>query len=151
MDLGMWHPYQPRNVFRLVTGYATGVALAVVLAWLLASSVYRVGRNEPVVGAVRDLLPMALAFVPYAALVLSGGWWLYTPLAMTLMVSAWLTMSLLAMVVVVLAFRLDERVEQVARLHLPGAVAAMIGLLLMLLLASGRIWLESTMGIRSTL
>jgi uncharacterized membrane protein len=150
-DLGLWHPYQPRNEFRLITGYAAGVALAVVLSWLLASSVYRVGRNEPVVGSVRDFSPMAIALVPYAALVLSGFSWLYAPLAMLLMVSAWLTMSLLVLVVVVLAFRLDERVERVARLHVPGAVAAVVGLLLMLLLASGRIWLEAAMGIPSTL
>lgn len=151
LDLGLWHPYQPRNELRLITGYAAGVALAIVLAWLLASSVYRVGRNDPVVGAVGELAPMAIAFVPYAAAVLSGFSWLYTPLAMLLMVSAWLTMSLLALVVVVLAFRLDERVERVARLHVPGAVAGVAGLLLMLLLASGRIWLEAAMGIPSTL
>jgi uncharacterized membrane protein len=151
LDLGLWHPYQPRNEIRLITGYAAGVALAIVLAWLLASSVYRVGQNEPVVGEVQELAPMLIGFVPYAAVVLSGLSWLYTPLAMLLMVSAWLTMSLLALVVVVLTFRLDERVERISRLHVPGAVAAIVGLLLMLLLASGRIWLEAAMGIPSTL
>ena len=151
LDLGLWHPYAPRNELRLATGYATGVALATALAWLLGSSVYRVGRGEPVLASFPDLVPVALASIPYAALVLSAAGWLYVPLSVLLMSSSWLTMSLLALVVVVLAFRLDERIERVARLHVPGAIAALAGLAVMLALASGRIWLESALGIASTL
>ena len=151
LDLGLWHPYEPRNELRLLTGFGTGIALAVVLAWLLASSVYRLGSHEVGISSFRDFGWLWLAFVPYAALVLSGARWVYMPLSAFLMLSAWITMALLALVVVVLAFRMDARLDRPARLHLPGAVAAIIGLALMLGLATGRIWLESTLGIPSTL
>jgi uncharacterized membrane protein len=151
LDLGLWHPYKPRNELRLLTGFGTGIALATVLAWLLASSVYRLGSQDAGVSSYRDLGWLWLAFVPYAALVLSGASWLYVPLSALLMLSAWITMAMLALVVVVLAFRMDARVDRPTRLHLPGAVAAIVGLALMLGLASGRMWLESTFGIPSTL
>ncbi len=151
LDLGLWHPYEPHNELRLITGFATGISLAAVLAWLLGSSVYRVGRSEPGIHGVQDLYWIWLVFIPYAALVLSGASWLYIPLSVTLMLSAWLTLALLALVVVILLLRLDERVDRTERLHVPGAVAAVAGLALMLSLATGRMWLESTFGIASTL
>lgn len=150
-DLGLWHPWTPGNETRLVTGYLTGVTLAVVLAWLLGSAVYRVGRRHAGVTGVADLALVILPLLPLAVLLFSGASWLYLPTSMLLVISAWLTMSMLALVVVILAFRLDERVEQVQGLHLPGAVAAIAGLGIMLTLSFGRIWLENTLGIPSTL
>jgi len=151
LDLGLWHPYEPQNVLRLVTGFASGITLATVLAWLLGSSIYRVGRREAGIQSFWDLGWIWLAFLPYAAIVVGGPAWAYVPVSVLLMVSAWLTMALLALVVVVLAFQLDERVDRPARLHVPGAAAALLGLALMLALASGRMWLERTLGIPSTL
>ena len=72
-------------------------------------------------------------------------------LSLLLVVSAWLTMTLLALSIVVLAFRLDDRVTNGLHLHLPGTAAAIIGLGVMLALALGRVWLEQTLGIPSTL
>ena len=150
-DLGLWHPWAPGNEARLVTGYLTGVTLAVVLAWLLGSAVYRVGRRQAGVKGASDLALVIIPLAPLAMLLFSGAPWLYLPMSMLLVVSAWLTMSMLALAVVVLAFRLDERVEQVQGLHVPGAFAAIAGLGIMLILAFGRMWLESTLGIPSTL
>jgi uncharacterized membrane protein len=147
LDLGLWHPYEPQNELRLITGFATGVSLAVVLAWLLGSSVYRVGRNQAGIQDFRDLGWIWLAFVPYAGLVLSGASWLYIPLSVTLMLSAWLTLALLALVIVVLLLKLDERVDRTERLHVPGAIAAIVGMAIILGLATGRMWLESHFGI----
>jgi hypothetical protein len=39
----------------------------------------------------------------------------------------------------------------VAQLHIPGALAGIAGLAVMLLLAFGRVWLENVTGIPSTL
>ncbi|HWV24146.1 MAG TPA: DUF2085 domain-containing protein [Thermomicrobiales bacterium] len=150
-DLGLWHPWTPSNEVRLVTGYLTGIALAVVLSWLLGSAAYRVGNREPGVESFRDLAWVLLPFVPYAIALLSGAAWLYVPLSLLLVASAWLTMSLLALSVLILAFRLDERLTRPDGLHLPGAAAAVIGLAVMLSLALGRVWLESSLGIPSTL
>ncbi len=150
-DLGIWHPWTPRNELRLVTGYLTGVSLGVLLSWLLASSVYRMSTPKPGVRSGLDIVLMVAPLVPFGALVLSGEAWLYAPLSLLLVVSAWLTMTLLALSIVVLAFRLDDRVTSGLHLHLPGTAAAIIGLGVMLVLALGRVWLEQTLGIPSTL
>jgi uncharacterized membrane protein len=150
-DLGFWHPWTPGNVARLVTGYLTGVALAVVLAWLLGSAVYRVGKRQAGINGSMDIALALLPLVPLTVLLFSGASWLYVPVSLLLVGSAWLTMSVLALAVVVLAFRLDERVEHINALHVPGAAAAIFGLAIMVTLALGRIWLENTLGIPSTL
>ena len=150
VDLALPHLYQPRNDLRLLTGFAAGIALGAALVWLLGSSVYRAGRAEPVLGSLTDLAWLWLGFGPYAAVVRSGEGLLYAPLALMLMASAWITMSILSLVVVVLALRLDARIVQPARLHLPGAAAAVIGLGIMVLLAGGRAWLEAVLGISAS-
>jgi len=150
-DLGIWHPWTPRNEWRLLTGYLTGIAIAVTLAWLLGSAAFRAGKREPGVASFRDIGWMLLPLAPYAFAVLSGAGWLYVPLSLMLVGSAWLTMSMLALAVVILAFRLDDRLVRIEGLHMPGVAAAALGLVVMLALAFGRVWLESAMGIPSTL
>lgn len=150
-DLGLWHPWTPGNAARLVTGYLAGVALGVVLAWLLGSAVYRVGKRHAGIRGFADIAMILIPLVPFAVILYSEAAWLYVPISMLLVLSAWLTMSVLALAVVVLALRLDERVDRVQGLHIPGAAAAVFGLAIMLSLALGRMWLETTLGIPSTL
>ncbi len=146
-DLGIWHPYEPRNLYRLITGFGTGMALAVILCWLLASSMWNLSSAKPGISSIRDLGWMALLGVPYGLAVYSGWGGFYLPIAGLLVASAWLTLTVLMLVVVLLLFRIDERVRTVPQLHVPGAVAAGLALILMLALAGGRFWLERTFGI----
>jgi len=146
-DLGLWHPYPPENTLRLLTGFGTGVALAVILAWLLASSMWNFSRNKPVVRSFADLRGVAFGGMIFGAAVLSGWSPLFVPLSALLMASAWLTLSILMLVVVLLGLRIDERIRRMEDLHVPGAVAAALGLLAMLALAGGRYWLERVIGI----
>lgn len=150
-DLGLPHPWQPRNELRLVTGYATGITLAVVLAWLLASTTWRLSTREPVVGTWRTLLIAWVPFLPYALAVTSGAAWLYVPLSLVLVLSAWTVLSMLTLSMILLALRWDDRIQRAAQLHLPGTLAGLAGLGVMLLLAFGRVWLERMTGIPSTL
>lgn len=150
-DLGLPHPWEPRNELRLVTGYATGITLAVVLAWLLASTTWRLSTREPVVGSWRILLLAWLPFVPYALAVTSGAAWLYVPLSLLLVLSAWIVLSMLTLAMILLALRWDDRIRRSSQLHVPGTLAGLAGLGVMLLLAFGRVWLERVTGIPSTL
>lgn len=150
-DLGLWHPWQPRNELRLITGYAAGVALAVVLAWLVASTVWRLSDRRPVVENSRDIGLFWVPFIPYAIAVFSGAAWLYVPLSLLLVFSAWIVLSLLTLSMLLLALRWDDRIRLVTQLHVPGALAGIAGLAVMLLLAFGRVWLERVTGIPSTL
>ncbi|MGB3330912.1 MAG: DUF2085 domain-containing protein [Thermomicrobiales bacterium] len=146
-DLGLWHPYPPENVLRLVTGFGTGIALAVILTWLLASSMWNFSSPKPTVRSIGDLRGALLGGAVFGIAVLSGAGWLYTPVAALLMVSAWLTLTVLMLVVVLLLFKVDERVRTMQDLHVPGAIAAVLGLVVMLALAGGRYWLERVVGI----
>jgi uncharacterized membrane protein len=150
-DLGLWHPWESRNELRLITGYGTGVSLAVVLVWLVSSTLWRISSGAPAVRSMRDVGVFWIPFVPYAVAVLSGATWLYAPLSVLLMLAAWSVLTLLTMSMVLLAFRWDDRVTMRGQLHAPGAIAGVAGLAVMLVLAFGRVWLERATGIPSTL
>lgn len=150
-DLGMWHPYPPANLLRVITGYLTGIALAVVLSWLLASSVWNLGRPEPAVSSVGEMWAVVGLLVPYVALIQSAPGPLHLPLSMALVASAWITVSMIMLVIVLLVFRIDERVRTIRHLHVPVAVAALLGLTVMLTLAGLRFWMERTFGISNAM
>ncbi len=150
-DLGMWHPYAPANVLRVVTGYVSGIALAVALGWLLASSVWNLSRPSPGVASLRDLWLPVLMLLPYLSLILWGPALLHLPLSVALVAAAWIMLSMLMLVIVLMAFRIDDRVRTVRHLHVPVAVAALLGVTVMLALAGVRFWLEHTFGISNTM
>jgi len=150
-DLGLWHPYAPLNVLRVITGYLTGVALAIVLSWLLASSLWNLSRSEPGIDSFRALgLPVA-SVVPYTMLILWAPDALHLSLSTALVLSAWVTVSMLMLVIVLMAFRIDERVQTVRHLHVPVAVAAILGISVIGILAGARFWLEQTFGISNSM
>lgn len=150
-DLGLWHPWTPSNELRVITGYGTGVTLAIVLVWLVASTTWRISGRLPAAASIRDLALFWIPFVPYAIAVMSGAPWLYVPVAMVLMLSAWTVLSMLMLAMVLLALRWDDRVRRASQLHVPGVVSGVAGLAVMLVLAFGRAWLESALGIPATL
>jgi hypothetical protein len=77
--------------------------------------------------------------------------WLHVPLSTLLMMSAWIVIGTLALVTILLATKVDERIVRVHQLHIPGALGLILGVGIMLLLAFGRSWLERSLGIPSTL
>lgn len=150
-DLNLWHPYPPANIVRVVTGFGTGISLAVALSWLAASSMWNLSRPEPGIHSIRDLLLPVLLLVPYVALIEWAPAPLHLPLSLALVVSAWITVSMLMLVIVLMAFRIDDRIRTPRHLHLPVTVAAILGLTVMLVLAGARFWIESTFGISNAL
>ncbi len=146
-DLGVWHPWTSTNAVRVITGYGVGVGLAVALAWLFASSTWHLSRPTVGVGAVRDLWFAAAGLGVYGALLIWSPGWLHLPVATLLVLSAWLVVTMLVLVTILLAFKLDERVRSFGRLHLPGAMAALFALSIMIGLGSFRFWVERTFGI----
>lgn len=147
VDLQIWHPYEPRNELRLITGYMMGVALAVALCWLLGSSMWKLSQSEAGVRNWRDLVVPAAWFLPYAAIVLSGWNLFLLPLTWLMMASAWLTLTVLMLVIVLLIFRYEDQIGSIQQLHVPGVVASGLALIIMLGLAGGRFWLERTLGL----
>lgn len=150
-DIGWWHPWESTNVFRVITGYGMGVAMAVALVWLLAGTVFQIARRETTVRSVGDL-GWCVAPLPLLLVVLNLDWpWLHPLFATFLMLSAWVVLGMLALVTVLLATKVDERIVRVRQLHVPGTIGLVVGLGIMLALAFGRSWLERTLGIPSNL
>ena len=150
-DLGIGQVYPPTNVGRLVTGYGAGMALGVALCWLVAASAWRISRPLPGVATLRELAIPIVGLSIYGPLVVLGPDWMLLPVTACLVVSAWLTTTLLMLVIVLLAFRIEERISSIRALHVPVAIAALLGVVAMLVLAGGRFWLERTLGISHAL
>jgi uncharacterized membrane protein len=150
-DLEMWHPYESQNILRLVTGYLTGVALGVASCWLLGSSIWRLSRDKEGVRSFRDLIFPVGLLLPYAAVVVSGWDVLLVPITFFLMTAAWITLATLMLVVVLLLFRYEDQIANTRQLHIPGAIASGLALMIMLGLAGGRFWLERALGLPSLL
>ncbi|MCO5215114.1 MAG: DUF2085 domain-containing protein [Thermomicrobiales bacterium] len=150
-DVGVWHPWETTNLMRLITGYGAGVTIAVALVWLLGGTVYQIADRTPSIRGWSDLA-IILTGLPLLGLALRLSLdWMYLPLTLFLTFSAWMVVSTLVLVTGMLLFRIDDRIVHRPQLHAPGAFAAILGLVVIILLASGRRWLETTMGIPSNL
>ncbi len=150
-DLGLWHPYSTSNATRVITGYGTGIALAVAISWLLASSLWHVSVGTQGVGRIRDLTVPFAALAVYGALLWSRPAWLHLPVSMTLVASAWIVVTLLSLVIILLSFRLDATIRRVDQLHVPVATASLMAIVVMMALAGVRFWVEHRFGISNAM
>jgi uncharacterized membrane protein len=150
-DLGVWHPYEPYNLLRVVTGYGTGVSLAVALCWLLSSSLWNLSSPAVAVRNVRDLSGAGLGLAGYGLLLAWRPEWLHLPVSILLVVSAWLTVSLLMLVIVLLGLKFEASIRTYEQLHVPVAMAALLAISVILGLAGARFWLERTLGITNAM
>ena len=81
LDLGLWHPYQPQNWLRLVTGAGAGVALGATLCFLLGTTLWERPATERII-SWRDLGVTAVIWAGVAGLFLSGWGALYPVLTL---------------------------------------------------------------------
>jgi hypothetical protein len=146
-DLGLWHPWTPSNALRLVTGLGVGVGLGVAMAWLLASATWHLSDDRPTVTSTRELLFTLPMLAVLAALLWWASAWLHFPLATFLVLAVWLCVTLLVLVSLLLALRIDARMREPQQRHLPAAVAAVVALGIMVGRGAARFWLERTYGI----
>ncbi len=147
VDLAVWHPWEPLNATRLFTGFATGVALATLEIWLIGTSLWRMSSRKPVWTGPRELWWTIPAALGVYALVWLDIAWTYPLFVAALLVSAWLTVTGLALVIVISAFRLERRIGSIRQLEPPVVVAACGAIAIIIGLAQVRFWLESTLGI----
>lgn len=143
VDLGLHHWYEPDNRLRVATGLLTGIALATVLSFLLATTLWREGEwQQAPLGGVRELVAVTALQLPFVVAVASGVGVLFAPLALALVLAAVLVVGTLVLVVVVLVTRRDRSFDAVGQLHVPMTVALLIGLVVMAGFAGGRVLLE---------
>jgi hypothetical protein len=148
LDLALPHPYPPDNRIRLATGLLTGIALAVILCYLLATTLWRDAYwQRAVVSGPRELAMMVALTVPFALAALSRVDALYVPVATALLLSAVAVVAAMMLVVTVLVRQRDRTFASLSQLHATGTVALLLALVVMAGLSGGRFWLEQTIGI----
>lgn len=150
-DIGTWHPWETSNTTRLATGYGAGIAISVALTWLMGGTVFQVAERGAAVRGWIDLVTLGTGFVLMGLLIRFDMTWTYIPLSIFLMVAAWMVVSILCLVFMLLVSKRDEMVVARWQLHLPGTIASVFGLLAIAILAAGRRWLETSLGIPSNL
>lgn len=147
LDLRLSHPYEPRNWLRLVSGIGAGIAIAVILTFLVAQTLWRrPDAGRPAV-ASRDLPLVVAAQAPFAAAALSGQWFLALPLTLYLLFAAVTAVSIVALVAIVLFRQWDGRFGSAWELDRLASAAVVIGALTIGALASGRFLLERLLGL----
>lgn len=147
-DFGLWYAYEPDNRLRLMTGLLTGISLAALLSYLLATSLWRRGRwdTATITGPVEVGL-LVLLQVPFAVAVMSGFGMLHGPISLLLVLSAVGVFVTMALAMITLVRRRDQSYRSASELQWPLATALVAALLVIGALAGGRYLLEWWIGI----
>ena len=147
LDMRVWHPYEPSNVLRVVTGAGTGVVLAVALCHLSAITLWRTtDHGRFVVASTTEMVALAVAPALLLLLVTSAPGWLYGPIAIMLILAALAVLAMLALICIVLFRRLDYVYATPAQLQPLAVQAILAGVVAMASLSAGRMLVESVFG-----
>ncbi|MDQ3692392.1 MAG: DUF2085 domain-containing protein [Chloroflexota bacterium] len=147
-DFGLWYLYEPDNRVRLATGLLTGIALATLLCYLLANTVWRNG--DWTVATVRGLPEVGLLVllqVPLAAAVLSGMGVLFIPVSLWLVAAAVAVFVAMAFALLTMSRRRDHAYRSFAEMQAPLAASLVLALVAMGTLAGVRYALEWWIGV----
>jgi uncharacterized membrane protein len=147
LDMQMWHPYMPDNRLRLATGLLTGVALAAIVAFLLASTLWRHPVvSDAVVRAPSEIMLIVLMQAPFAAVCLFGPGFLFAPVVIFLLLAAVIALTSIMLATVVLFKRTDCTFNRAADLQASAFVALVLAVSIMLVFSGGRFLLEHSIG-----
>ena len=148
VDIGVDPVYPPDNRLRLVTGHLTGIALAVALSYVLATTLWRRGDpRRPTVSGVGEIALLGLLQVPLGLAALSGWGVFHTPLTLLLVVSATVVVGSLVLASLTLIRLRDGSYESSGELQAVATVSLVVGVLVMGGIAGARFWAEHTFGI----
>jgi uncharacterized membrane protein len=144
-DFGMPYAYEPSNHLRFFTGAMMGTALSVFL-WMVAGGVVwspQVASEKPVMRGWKELLPIA-AFVAMFWVVLQLSIpILFAPIAVVLVLSAVLVLSMIALVALQLASGRFQHAVRPADLSRSAVVAILMAYVIMSAISGARFALES--------
>lgn len=147
LDLRRWHPYEPENWLRVVTGAGTGIALGATLAYLIGASLWRDFDDKTPTAGWRELGISVTVWIVFGAALLAGWGTLYPLVALILVISAVGTICLIAYLMLVLTRATNNRHASFGDLRVEGAVGIVLGLIVVASLACGRFVLERWLGI----
>jgi len=139
-ELGLPHLYPPTNMFRLLTGLLSGIAIAPCLLWLLGmvATPREPGVAPAVVRSPWELVaPLAINAI-FAALVLDGRAAFYYPIALVSVMGIVGVLAITALLVILAISDLSGRITHVRQVVAPGALALLIAFVVLAATATAR-------------
>ena len=147
MDFGYPYAYEPDNRLRLATGLLMGVALGVMLCYLTSATLWAYVEDAPILRGWRELA-LLLACQGGMFLLIASGWgWLYLPVALALVGGAVTAVLLLSLSSLILLYRRENRARRPADVAGFASAALLLSYAVMALIAVGRWYLETTLGV----
>jgi hypothetical protein len=143
-DLGKWHPYQPSNDYRLLTGWMAGIGIGTVLVMLVGMTIWHRPRtSERVIGRWWMPLLLVIPIVPVRLLIGTGSDLIFYPYSLLLMASAVAAFTTLVLVTVLMLMNRENRFERFEQLRGLAVVSMLIAIGVILAIGGGRFWLEA--------
>jgi uncharacterized membrane protein len=147
LDMQLRHPYMPDNRLRLATGLLTGIALAAIVAFLLAATLWRHPiASDSVVGGPSEILLILTMQAPFATVCLFGPGFLFAPVVVFLLFAAVGALTSIMLATVVLFRRTDCTFNRPADLQPSAFVALILAVGIMVVFSGGRFLLEHAVG-----
>jgi uncharacterized membrane protein len=147
MDFGFPYAYEPDNRLRLATGLLMGVALGTMLCYLAGATLWAYVLDTPVLSGWRELGLLLACQVGMYLLIASGWGWLYLPVALALVGGAVAAVLLLSLTSLILIYGRENRARRPADIAGFATAALLLGYAIMALIAVGRWYLETTLGL----
>ena len=143
-DLGKWHPYEPSNEYRLLTGWMAGIGIGTILVMLVGMTIWKRPRIRDRV-LPRWWMPFALLLplIPVRLLIGTGSDLIYYPYSLLLMSSAVIAFTALVLVVTLMLLNRENQYERFDQLRTLSALSILIAIALILAIGGGRFWIEA--------
>ncbi len=146
-DLGLPFAYAPQNWLRLGTGLLMGIALAILLLYLLNATLWSFVKPVRLIRGWRELTLLVAAASGFGVLVASGWHWLYLPLATALVCGTVSVVLMLSLSLLTLITGRENRAQQATDIAGFATIALLLGYAVMALIAIGRWYLEANLGV----
>lgn len=146
-DFGLPYAYEPQNWLRLGTGLLMGVSLGVMLLYLLNATLWAWVAPPQLVAGWGEFAAILTLVGGFGLLVGSGWGWLYLPVATALTAGAVGVVLTLALTLLILLYGRENRARRTTDVAGFASVALLLGYAVMALIAVGRWYLETTLGI----
>jgi uncharacterized membrane protein len=138
--------YEPNNVLRLVTGTGMGLVISAALYPAFVSTVYRQYDRAPALPGLKVLLAMMVSALAVSSLALTNLDWVLYPLALISSAGILVLLTMIYTIVLLMAFRLDNRYERLSQAVFPIIAALCVTILQIAMMDIGRFLLTGTWG-----
>lgn len=147
LDLGLPHPYTPRNDLRTITGLLMGTSVGTLILYAFNNSIWAQREAAPVLRSWAELAGALLFSGLLFALLYAGPLWMALPLAIWSVVGIVGVLFMANILVIAVMMRSDLTTTRLVQLAKPASIALLLTAGELAALAWARHMVESQVGI----